>query len=58
MRFGHQEVQEPHRVNVVLSRLRGKAQREGVTLPIRTLFGKGMVFVDNGTYGIAGNRDD
>ncbi|PXK73551.1 response regulator transcription factor [Klebsiella variicola] len=36
---------ELHRVDVVISRLRLKARQEGIHLPIRTIFGKGIVFV-------------
>jgi two-component system response regulator PhoP len=37
---------DPHRVEVILSRLRQKAESQlGLTLPIRTVFGKGFAFV-------------
>ena len=34
-----------HRIDVVLSRLRQKARKQGITLPLRSVFGKGIVFV-------------
>jgi two-component system, OmpR family, response regulator PhoP len=37
---------DPHRIDVLVSRLRQKAKTQfDVTLPIRTIFGKGFVFV-------------
>ncbi len=42
--FGNTEDTDLHRVDVVLSRLRRKAMAETVRLPIRTLFGRGLVF--------------
>lgn len=47
--FGYAKTPDTHRVSVVLSRLRGKAERQGVRLPVRTVFGKGIVFVDDST---------
>lgn len=35
---------EFHRIEVVLNRLRQKARRQGISLPIRSVFGKGLVF--------------
>ncbi|WP_422102716.1 response regulator transcription factor [Vreelandella sp.] len=43
--FEHEEEVELHRIDVILSRLRQKAKRYEVQLPVRTLFGKGIVFV-------------
>ena len=39
---------ELHRVDVVLSRLRAKFRARGVKLPIRSIFGKGVVYKPNG----------
>ncbi|MGE4368994.1 MAG: response regulator transcription factor [Burkholderiaceae bacterium] len=47
--FGFHAEADTHRVDVVLSRLRSKAQRVGMALPLRVVFGKGLVFLaDNG----------
>jgi two-component system response regulator PhoP len=46
--FGHHDECDTHRVDVVLSRLRNKAQRQGISLPIRVVFGKGVVFLADG----------
>lgn len=35
---------EFHRIEVVLNRLRQKARRQAIALPIRSVFGKGLVF--------------
>lgn len=43
--FGFHAEPDTHRVDVVLSRLRNKAQRAGMTLPLRVVFGKGLVFL-------------
>jgi len=43
--FQYEESPEPHRVDVILSRLRKKAKKHDITLPIRSIFGKGLVFV-------------
>lgn len=44
--FPEQEEVDTHRVEVILSRLRQKAESQlGLTLPIRTVFGKGFAFV-------------
>lgn len=36
---------ELHRIDVVISRLRHKARLQGITLPIRAIFGKGLAFL-------------
>jgi len=41
--FPHQEA-EVHRLDVILSRLRKKARDQGYKLPIRSIFGQGLVF--------------
>lgn len=46
--FGFHGEPDTHRVDVVLSRLRSKAQREGIALPLRVVFGKGLVFLIEG----------
>lgn len=56
--FGYAASPDLHRVSVVLSRLRGKADRQGVRLPVRTVFGKGMVFVDDAALFYREDRDD
>lgn len=44
--FPEQEEIDTHRVEVILSRLRQKAETQlGLSLPIRTVFGKGIAFV-------------
>lgn len=43
--FGQGEDADPHRIDVILSRLRQKAAQQGVRLPVRTVFGRGIVFV-------------
>ncbi|RTL19202.1 MAG: response regulator transcription factor [Rhodocyclaceae bacterium] len=40
-------VRDFHRIEVVLNRLRQKARRQGIALPIRSVFGKGLVFTEN-----------
>jgi len=42
--FEYADAKELHRVDVILSRLRSKAKAQGVSLPIRSVFGKGVVF--------------
>lgn len=42
--FEYADVMELHRVDVILSRLRSKARAQGMSLPIRSVFGKGIVF--------------
>ena len=36
---------EPHRIEVILSRIRVKARQAGMELPLRVVFGKGLVFI-------------
>lgn len=43
--FGLHDERDTHRVDVVLSRLRNKAQKQHISLPIRVVFGKGIVFL-------------
>ena len=43
--FQYEESPEPHRIDVILSRLRKKAKKHEISLPIRSIFGKGLVFV-------------
>lgn len=44
--FGYDSETDPHRVDVIVSRLRTKARKQGVELPIRALFGKGLAFLE------------
>lgn len=46
MLFGDSGEGDTHRIDVILSRLRQKATQAKIRLPIRTLFGRGLVFVD------------
>lgn len=43
--FQYEEDPDTHRIDVILSRLRKKAKATGLNLPIRSIFGKGIVFV-------------
>lgn len=43
--FRYEDGPDAHRVDVILSRLRKKARDQNVDLPIRSVFGKGLVFV-------------
>ncbi|MDR5886716.1 response regulator transcription factor [Vreelandella janggokensis] len=43
--FPYDESPELHRLDVILSRLRKKAREHAISLPIRSIFGKGLVFV-------------
>lgn len=43
--FRHEDEPDPHRIDVILSRLRKKAKSHKVYLPIRSIFGRGLVFV-------------
>lgn len=43
--FRHDDQPDSHRVDVILSRLRKKAKIHQVHLPIRSIFGRGLVFV-------------
>jgi len=42
--FDYAEETDTHRIDVILSRLRAKAKKQGLRLPIRSVFGKGIVF--------------
>lgn len=44
--FGFHEQADIHRVDVILSRLRRKARDKSMTLPVRAVFGQGLVFMD------------
>ncbi len=44
--FGFHEQADMHRVDVILSRLRRKARDKGISLPVRVVFGQGLVFTD------------
>ncbi|MAK56165.1 MAG: two-component system response regulator [Pusillimonas sp.] len=43
--FGFHDEPDTHRIDVVLSRLRNKARKAQFPLPIRVVFGKGIVFL-------------
>lgn len=43
--FDHADEPDVHRIDVILSRLRQKARKQGITLPLRSVFGKGIAFV-------------
>lgn len=43
--FQHEDCCDFHRIDVILSRLRKKAKQQEISLPIRSIFGKGLVFV-------------
>ncbi len=43
--FQYEADPDIHRIDVILSRLRKKAKEIGLNLPIRSIFGKGIVFV-------------
>lgn len=45
--FGYAEVPDTHRIDVVLNRIRNKARQLGVRLPVRSIFGKGLVLVSS-----------
>lgn len=45
--FGHESDPDTHRIDVILSRLRAKAREKDTHLPIRAIFGKGIVFLNN-----------
>ncbi|WP_189443900.1 response regulator transcription factor [Salinicola rhizosphaerae] len=44
--FTYVDEVDNHRIDVILSRLRQKARQQGIYLPIRSIFGKGIVFTD------------
>ncbi|MEL7966120.1 response regulator transcription factor [Vreelandella neptunia] len=43
--FKYTEEPDVHRIDVILSRLRQKARRQKMSLPLRSIFGKGVTFV-------------
>lgn len=43
--YQHDDPPDTHRIDVILSRLRKKAKDQNISLPIRSIFGKGLVFV-------------
>ncbi|WJJ94081.1 helix-turn-helix domain-containing protein [Neopusillimonas aromaticivorans] len=45
--FGYAEAPDTHRIDVVLNRVRNKARQLGVRLPVRSIFGKGLVLVSS-----------
>lgn len=46
--FKYHDKHYSHRVDVIVSRLRKKARVQGFNLPIKSIFGKGLVFVAEG----------
>jgi len=44
--FKYDDNPDIHRIDVILSRLRKKARQHNISLPLRSIFGKGLVFVD------------
>ena len=46
--FGTQDEADLHRIDVILSRLRKKARNQQMLLPLRSVFGKGIVFLLHG----------
>lgn len=45
--FGYETDPDTHRIDVILSRIRAKARNKGTHLPIRAIFGKGIVFLNH-----------
>ena len=43
--FGYAEQPDTHRIDVVLNRIRSKARAHNMQLPVRAIFGKGLVFL-------------
>src|SRR5690606_27725828 len=43
--YQHEDLPDAHRIDVILSRLRKKAKEQNISLPVRSIFGKGLVFV-------------
>ena len=43
--FSHDSEPDLHRIDVVISRLRHKARQQGIHLPVRAIFGKGLAFI-------------
>jgi two-component system response regulator PhoP len=50
--FADADSVDPHRIEVIVSRLRKKAEEAGLQLPIRAVFGKGMVFIVSGNVSV------
>ena len=48
--FAHAPDEDVHRIDVILSRLRQKAREQGMQLPIRSIFGQGLVFAASATF--------
>lgn len=44
--FGYEIEPDTHRIDVILSRIRAKVRKSGAQLPLRTIFGKGIVLLD------------
>lgn len=44
--FGHDNSPDLHRIDVIISRLRSKARRLDIPLDIRSIFGRGITFLD------------
>lgn len=42
--FGNETDPDSHRIDVILSRIRAKAREKDIHLPVRAIFGKGIVF--------------
>lgn len=43
--YQHEDLLDTHRIDVILSRLRKKCKEKAISLPVRSIFGKGLVFV-------------
>lgn len=43
--YQHEDLLDTHRIDVILSRLRKKCKEQAISLPVRSIFGKGLVFV-------------
>ncbi|HIB8678103.1 TPA: response regulator transcription factor [Klebsiella quasipneumoniae] len=43
--FAHESEPDLHRIDVVVSRLRHKTRQQGIHLPVRAIFGKGLAFI-------------
>ena len=44
--FGVAAPHDHNQLDVLVSRLRSKAKRKGYALPVRSIFGKGLAFVE------------
>ncbi|GGB52596.1 hypothetical protein GCM10011502_27170 [Oceanisphaera marina] len=42
--FEYEKIPDLHRIDVILNRLRNKAKNKDLALPVRSVFGKGLVF--------------